>query len=88
MFVKITNLLKANKFLFYLALAIILLVGYLITRMIGVIPTVAAVIFFTAMYHAKDKRKFIVALQIMGAVVVVLGILLYIVFSTMEMPTH
>ncbi|MES2826394.1 MAG: hypothetical protein V4732_22585 [Pseudomonadota bacterium] len=88
MFVKIMNFLQANKFLFYLALAIILLVGYLITRIIGVIPTVAAVIFFTAMHRAKDKRKYIVALKIMGALVLVLAILLYVVFANMEMPMH
>jgi hypothetical protein len=88
MLAKIITVLKANKFLFYLTLAIILLVGYLITRIIGVIPTVVAVIFFTAMHHANDKRKYIVALKIMGAGVLVLGILLSIIFATMEAPMH
>lgn len=88
MFVKITHLLKANRFLLYLVLAILLSVGYLITRIIGVIPTIAAIIFFTAMHRAKDKRKYIIALIIMSAVVLVLGILLYIAFLTMEAPLH
>ncbi|MES2675786.1 MAG: hypothetical protein V4660_16210 [Pseudomonadota bacterium] len=88
MFVKIFNLVKANKFLYYLVLGIILLAGYLITRIFGVIPTVAAIIFFTAMHHAKDKSKYIVALKIMGALALILGIVLFIILATMEAPLH
>lgn len=88
MVAKFFELMKANKFLLYIASAIIILVGYLITRVIGVIPTIAATIFFVGMYQAKDKRKYIVALKIMGVVVVVLGIALSILFATMEAPMH
>jgi len=88
MFDKVLGLIKSNKISLFIVLVVIIVIGYIVIRILGIFFAVAISAFFVSMYRANEKRKYIAALKIMGGIVVIGGALLFLLLMNHEWPLH
>jgi|GEM_PF-2897142 len=79
---------KSNKFLLVVSIIVAVIVGYIVVRILGIFFTFIFTAFFVSMYKAKDRRKHILALEIISTIIVIGGVLLFLLFANHEWPLH